>query len=90
MSDLAQKVRKISNAKVLAGNAQPSITPEDFLYEGSPFDIVVRGEGELTVKEILSSKQDIDTLYKIDGIAFFGKNRVGSDGIKGSVVINKN
>ena len=90
VSDLAQKVRKVSNAKVLAGNAQPSIAPEDFLYEGSPFDIVVRGEGELTVKEILSSKQDIDTLYKIDGIAFFDKNRVGSDGITGSVVINKN
>ena len=90
VSDLAEKVRKVSNAKILAGNAQPSVAPEDFLYEGSPFDIVVRGEGELTVKEILSSKQDIDTLYKIDGIAFFDKNHVGSDGIKGSIVINKN
>jgi len=88
--DLAQKVRQVSNATILAGNAQPSVCPEDFLYEGSPFDIVCRGEGEVTVKEILSSNKDTKTLSNIDGISFFDKNLVGSDGIKGSVVINKN
>ena len=61
--DLAKQVRKISNAITLIGNAQPSISPEDYVFEGSPFDIVVRGEGELTTKEILESvksKEDFD------------------------------
>lgn len=76
--DLAGKIRKISKATILAGNAQPSIAPEDYLFEGSPFDIVVRGEGELTVKELLSSPWPVDheTLRKINGIAFFDGNVV--------------
>ena len=90
VTDLASKVRKITDATILAGNAQPSVSPQDYLYEGSPYDIVVRGEGELTVKEILSSKNIKESLPNIDGVAYFDKNRVGSDGIKGSVVINKN
>lgn len=73
---LAVEVRKISTATILAGNAQPSIAPEDFLYEGSPFDIVVRGEGEITVKELLSSPCDHDSLMEINGIAFFEGSKV--------------
>ena len=56
--DLAVKVRKISKATTMVGNAQPSIMPQDFLYEGSPFDIVVRGEGENTAKAILDSSYE--------------------------------
>jgi len=88
--DLALQVRKISDAITLVGNAQPSITPEDYVYDGSPFDIVVRGEGELTTKAILESKCDIDSLYKIEGISFFDKDKVRHDGKKGVVVTNKN
>jgi len=88
--DLAKQVRKISNATTLIGNAQPSISPEDYIYDGSPFDICVRGEGELTTKAILESKGDLDSLYKIEGISFFDKNKIQSDGKKGSVVVNAN
>lgn len=79
--DLATKIKTISNAIILVGNAQPSIAPDDFLFDGSPFDIVVRGEGEVTVREIVTSFCDPPTYKHIDGIAFFdGK----------SVVITKN
>ena len=88
--DLAKKVRKISNATTLIGNAQPSISPGDYIYDGSPFDICVRGEGELTTKEILESKLDVDSLNKIEGISFFDKNKIGPDNKIGSVVINHN
>jgi len=91
--DLAKQVRKISSAITLIGNAQPSISPEDYIYEGSPFDIVVRGEGELTTKEILEtvkSKDDFNTLSKIEGVSFFDKNKINPDGKNGCVVVNPN
>ena len=88
--DLAKQVRKISNATTLIGNAQPSINPEDYVYDGSPFDICVRGEGELTTRAILESKGDLDSLYKIEGISFFDKNKIRPDGTKGSAVVNAN
>ena len=71
ISDLASKIKDISNAPILVGNAQPSISPEDFLYEGSPFDIVAKGEAEETVREIINSSGDIDSLMKVKGISFF-------------------
>lgn len=79
--DLAVDIKNISDAKLLVGNAHPSIAPQDFLYDGSPFDIVVRGEGEETLKEIIRSGGDAKILGSIDGVAFF-------DG--SSVVITKN
>ena len=40
-------------------------------YEGSPFDIVAKGEAEETVREIINSSGDIDSLMKVKGISFF-------------------
>ncbi|MFA5139614.1 MAG: radical SAM protein [Elusimicrobiota bacterium] len=68
--DLCRRIKNELGLKTLVGNAHPSIAPEDFLDEGSPFDIVVRGEGELTVSEILSSSGDAGALEKIGGVAF--------------------
>lgn len=73
--DLAVRIKSISNATLLAGNAHPSVAPEDFLYAGSPFDIVVRGEGEETVKEIITSNGS-RPLSAIDGIAYFDGTKV--------------
>jgi len=78
--DLAKKIKEISSASILVGNAQPSISPEDFLYEGSPFDIVVKGEGEETVRELLSSDGSQESLRQISGLAFLDTD--------GGVVVN--
>jgi radical SAM superfamily enzyme YgiQ (UPF0313 family) len=68
---LASEIKKHSTAIILAGNAHPSIAPEDFLYKDSPFDIVVRGEGEKTVKLLLESyNKDADN-SGIPGIAYY-------------------
>jgi anaerobic magnesium-protoporphyrin IX monomethyl ester cyclase len=78
--DLAEKIKEVSSAPLLVGNAQPSISPEDFLYDGSPFDIVAKGEAEDTVREIVTSPGDFNSLKKIKGIAFFdGKSIVTTD-----------
>lgn len=67
--ELAERIRKVTKAPILVGNAHPSIAPEDFLYANSPFDIVVRGEGELTVRQILAEYGQTD-LENIKGIAY--------------------
>lgn len=69
--DLAARIKKFSKAKILVGNVQASIAPRDFLYENSPFDIVVRGEGELTLKQLLSEYDDAWDISHIKGIAYF-------------------
>ena len=43
--ELAMEIKRHTDATILVGNAHPSVVPGDFLYEGSPFDIFVRGEG---------------------------------------------
>lgn len=73
---LASEIKKRSAAKIVVGNAHPSIAPEDFLYAGSPFDIVVRGEGELTVKDILTKPAADTDLSGIPGIAYFENGQV--------------
>ena len=65
------EIKRHTDATILVGNAHPSIAPGDFLYESSPFDIVVRGEGELTVRQILEGYQKSDDLSHIRGIAYF-------------------
>jgi anaerobic magnesium-protoporphyrin IX monomethyl ester cyclase len=68
---IATLIRSVSETTILAGNAHPSIQPEDFLYPGSPFDVVVRGEGELTVQELLAAPSlKADALAQIHGIAY--------------------
>ncbi|GAB6285730.1 MAG: hypothetical protein STSR0009_19310 [Methanoregula sp.] len=67
---LASRIKEETGIPVIVGNAHPSISPQDFIFPGSPFDIVVRGEGELTLREILSIGNDRDHLNDIKGIAF--------------------
>lgn len=73
---LAKDIRRRSDAKILAGNAHPSIAPEDFLFDGSPFDIVVRGEGERTLRQLLSEYREDADLERIPGIAYRKDGRV--------------
>ncbi len=71
VEDLAGEIKKHSSATLLVGNAHPSVAPQDFLYEGSPFDIVVRGEGELTVRQLLEEYRQGQDPGNIPGIAYF-------------------
>lgn len=73
ITELAKTIKKYLNVKILVGNAHPSVAPEDFLYEGSPFDIVVRGEGELTLKQFLLEYDETKDNSHIKGIAYLEK-----------------
>ncbi len=76
VTELAARIKKVSSATIIAGNAHPSITPEDFLFEHSPFDIVVRGEGENTVKHLLEAYQKDADNGSIPGIAYWSGGTV--------------
>lgn len=59
-------IKKLNpSIKMIAGGPHATIFPEEILKSGN-FDIVVIGEGELTLKEILSGKN----LNKINGVAY--------------------
>ncbi len=68
--DLARRIRRNYDGTIMVGNAHASISPEDFLFEDSPFDLVVRGEGELTVSEIIEKYQTNRNNDDIKGIAY--------------------
>lgn len=59
------------SVKMMAGGCHATIMPGDVLSSGN-FDIVIVGEGEITLKEILSGKP----LEKIDGIGFREKSKI--------------
>ena len=67
---LAEIIKNETGITIIVGNAHPSICPQDFIFSGSPFDIAVMGEGELTLKEILENGLDKSKLSTIHGISY--------------------
>jgi anaerobic magnesium-protoporphyrin IX monomethyl ester cyclase len=64
--EVAKRVKEFDqNIKIIAGGAHPSIFPEE-VVEKCNFDIVVYGEGEITLAEVLNDRP----LNEIDGIAY--------------------
>lgn len=62
------------NLKIIVGGSHVSVDPEKILKENPNIDIVVFGEGEITLKELLDKK--LRNLETIDGIAFRKENIV--------------
>ncbi len=68
-------IRKFSkNIPIVVGGPQPSANPFQTLKENKDIDIVVCGEGEITMKEVLDNKGR--NLDKINGIAFRKNNKI--------------
>ncbi|HPA25378.1 MAG TPA: radical SAM protein [bacterium] len=63
---------------IVVGGPHPSTDPGAILKENSEINLVVYGEGEITLKELMDNK--CQNLEKIDGLAF-RKN--------GSIIVNK-
>jgi len=61
--------QELPNCVLLAGGAHPSALPIDTL-KYSEFDIVVIGEGELTMSKLVQSLQRDTNLQDVEGIAF--------------------
>lgn len=51
---IVQLVRSLRpQVKVVVGGYDPSLAPEAYMHEGSGIDFIVRGEGELTFRELM-------------------------------------
>ena len=74
VSDLVKTLRDKYRNKVLliAGGPHPTGDPEGTLDMG--FDLVVRGEGEETLIEILNNVKNNKSFNDVKGIAYFGKD----------------
>ncbi|HME51252.1 MAG TPA: cobalamin-dependent protein [Candidatus Lokiarchaeia archaeon] len=52
--NLANTIKQINkNIIIIVGGFHPTIHPEDFTFEGSPIDYIIRGEGEFPLAEIV-------------------------------------
>ena len=76
---LGKLIKEIQpDTTLLVGNAHATINPEDFIYEGSPFDIAVLGEGEETCWRLWEQKRDVKDDYwplgNVKGIAYAEQN----------------
>jgi radical SAM superfamily enzyme YgiQ (UPF0313 family) len=56
--------------RVVVGGYDPSLAPEAYMAEGSGIDFVVRGEGELTFRELLRAMESGDGFDKIQGLSY--------------------
>ena len=64
--ELARMTRRtLPTAKIVLGGVHPTVLPEEVLAE-TAVDLVVRGEGELTIQEIADGK----CIEQIDGVSF--------------------
>lgn len=70
--EIAELTRK-DCALLVAGGPLPTVEPEEFL---SSFDIVVIGEGEQTMLELVRAVEDGTSLMNVNGIAFKEKGKV--------------
>jgi anaerobic magnesium-protoporphyrin IX monomethyl ester cyclase len=56
--------------RVVVGGYDPSLAPEAYMDEGNGIDFVVRGEGELTFRELLRAMESGDGFDKIQGLSY--------------------
>lgn len=70
--DICRKVKqKLKNTTTVVGGIHPTMYPEDFLYENSPVDYVVIGEGEYTTCDLVKAIKSGGKIEDIAGIAIF-------------------
>lgn len=70
----------LPNAKIIAGGPHPYFIPESYLRTYPAVDVLVMGEGEVTIIDFLNALVEGRDLKSVKGIAFRGKN--------GSLIIN--
>ena len=79
--ELAVEIKKSTPAKVVVGGIHAMIQPRDFLFEGSPVDVVVVGEGEETLTDLIETDSCGGMLDNMRGILFRrGKQIIQNEG----------
>jgi radical SAM superfamily enzyme YgiQ (UPF0313 family) len=58
------------SVRIVVGGYDPSLAPEEYMAEGSGVDYVIRGEGEVTFRELLRAFEKSDGLGEILGLSY--------------------
>ena len=58
------------HVKIVVGGYDPSLAPEAYKYEGSNADFIVRGEGEITFRELVRAIESSKGFEQIAGLSF--------------------
>lgn len=78
---LSAAVKAAIGCRIVVGNVHPSLYPGDFIFNGSPVDNVVIGEGELALADLLDAHRAGKSTCGIPGTATLGQG--------GNIVIGK-
>ncbi len=68
---IVELVRAICpEVRIVCGGYDPSLAPEAYMHDGRGVDFIVRGEGELTFRELLRAIESSNGLEKIAGLTY--------------------
>lgn len=73
--DLAMKIKSELNIPIFSMGQHPTAMPETFLYNGSPIDVCIIGEADITTLELVKTFQKNGKIESLDGIAFFNNQK---------------
>jgi anaerobic magnesium-protoporphyrin IX monomethyl ester cyclase len=62
--------RELPSARIVVGGYDPSLAPDKYTDPALPVDFIVRGEGELTFRELLRALERKDDLAGIRGLSW--------------------
>ena len=68
IADLLRSLKH--DVKIVMGGYDPSLAPEAYKYEGSNVDFIVRGEGEITLRELVRAIENGECFQQIAGLSF--------------------
>ena len=75
--EVARIAKEINeNCKVVMGGPHVTFLPEQTLKECKDIDIIVKGEGEVTVKELAESLEKGKSLKRVKGITFRKREKI--------------
>jgi radical SAM superfamily enzyme YgiQ (UPF0313 family) len=74
VAEIAKKVRE--DCKVILGGPHATFMPRQTMEECKYIDIIVRGEGEETIKELIKNIEKGTPLNEVKGITFREKNKI--------------
>jgi len=66
--ELAKKIKNDIGATIIVGGVHANIKPDDFFFEDSPVEIVVSGDGQQPLYEIIDRLERKHNLYGIQGV----------------------
>lgn len=88
----ARMIKEAVDTFIVVGGVHPTLMPHDFLFEKSPVDFVIMGDGEMPLLRLVNSiKQDDNSYKRIPGVGYFEieENKVVTQGCNVELDLSK-